>query len=258
MSTDRLVRTVEPDPAENRGGILSPVTDLLPKAASVAAVAASTGVTGWLVGSAVVSVAADRHAPWILGRASGICAYLLMVALVGTGLVLSHPWRTRWRTPSTPVRIRVHVSLAVFTLAFLVLHVLVLATDSYADVGWWGALLPMASGYRPVAVTLGVIAAYGGVLAGLTAAFAGRWAARVWWPVHKVAALSLVLAWLHGVLAGSDSHAMLWLYAVTAVALVALAVSRYLVGTSHDQVEALIAGVDPLGRPRRRLRGDRR
>ena len=92
------------------------------------------------------------------------------------GLVLSHPWRTRWRTPSTPARIRVHVSLAVFTLAFLVLHIVVLATDSYAKVGWWGALLPMASGYRPVAVTLGVIAAYGGLLAGLTAAFAGRWA----------------------------------------------------------------------------------
>ena len=59
-----------------------------------------------------------------------------------------------------------HVSLAVFTLAFVVLHVLVLATDSYAGVGLRGAVLPMAATYRPVPVTMGVLGAYAGVLAG--------------------------------------------------------------------------------------------
>ncbi len=211
------------------------------RVARVAVVAASTGVTGWLVGSAVASVAGDKYAPWILGRASGICAYLLMVALVVMGLVLSHPWRTRWRLPSTPVRIRVHVSLAAFTLAFLVLHIVVLATDEYARVGWWGALLPMASQYRPVPVTLGVIAAYGGLLSGLTAVFAGRWAARVWWPVHKVAGLSLVATWLHGVFAGADTAALLWMYVVTGVLVIALAASRYVAATPSDRVAELIA-----------------
>ena len=100
-----------------------------------------------------------------------------------------------------------HVSLAVFTLAFTALHVVVLATDSYAGVGWRGALVPMAATYRPVPVTLGVIGVYAGLLAGLTAALAGRVTARIWWPIHKVAALSLVLVWVHGVLAGSDTRA---------------------------------------------------
>ncbi|MFZ0158121.1 MAG: hypothetical protein WAL50_03740 [Kineosporiaceae bacterium] len=253
MSTERLTRML--DDAESAtpplGLPLAPGARVLPRIRTALLVAASTGLTGWLAGRSAQAVAGDKNAPWILGRASGICTYLLLVALVALGLVLSHPWRARWSRPSAVVRIRAHVSLSVFTLAFLVLHIVVLATDSYAKVGWWGALLPMASGYRPVPVTLGVIAAYGGLLAGLTAAAAGRWAARVWWPVHKVAALSLVLAWLHGVLAGADSTAIGWLYAVTALGLVVLAASRYLAGTPDDQVEALVAGTEPSGRPGR-------
>lgn len=237
-------RTTFPAPVRARAPRRTP-------AAAVALVVASTGVTGALVGSAVTSVAGDRYAPWILGRASGICAYLLMVALVVMGLVLSHPWRTRWRVPSTPARIRVHVGLAVFTLTFLVLHVVVLATDDYARVGWWGALLPMASDYRPVAVTLGVIAAYAGLLAGLTSALAGRWAARVWWPVHKVAGLSLIATWLHGLLAGADSPALVWMYAVTALPVLVLGASRYMARTPSDRIAELAdePAHEPAGEP---------
>lgn len=215
-------------------------------------IAVSTGLSGWLAGSAARAVAGDKNAPWILGRASGICAYLLLVALVAFGLVLSHPWRTRWRRPATVVRIRIHVSLAVFTLAFLVLHIVVLATDEYAKVGWAGALLPMASDYRPMPVTLGVIATYAGILAGVTASAAGRWAGRVWWPVHKVSALTLVLAWLHGVFTGIDTRSLGWLYAVTALALVLLAASRYIVRTPADRVIELRA---EAGAPARAGRG---
>ncbi len=215
--------------ARQRDGAQNPaVRAAVPRRlANAAIVAAGTGVTGLLVGRAAQSVAGDKMAPWILGRASGICAYLLLVALVGFGLLLSHPARYRWRRPSAAARIRAHVSLAVFTAAFLVLHIVVLATDRYADVGWWGALLPMASGYRPLPVTLGVVATYSGVLAGITAALAGRWMARIWWPVHKVAAGCFVLALLHGVLSGADTPALVPLYAVTTAGLVVLAGSRY-------------------------------
>ncbi len=282
MSTERLMRimdemnepsgTPEPDLFTNPngihtadtppmglpiGGAFEPesfVPSALPKIRTALMVAASTGLTGWLAGRAATAVAGDKMAPWILGRASGICSYLLLVALVALGLILSHPRRGRWNRPSAVVRIRAHVSLSAFTLAFLVLHIVVLATDKYAKVGWWGALLPMASDYRPVPVTLGVIATYGGLIAGLTAAMAGRWAAKVWWPVHKVAALSLVLALLHGIFAGVDTLALTWMYVVTSVGLVALAASRYLASTPDDKVEAFIAGSEhsgPLARFRR-------
>lgn len=210
-------------------------------AAVALAVAASTSVTAWLVGRGVVAVAGHRQAPWILGRAAGVTSYLLLVGLVSFGLVLSHPWRSRITRISAATRIRVHVSLAVFTLAFLVLHVVVLATDSYAGVGLRGALLPMGASYRPVPVTLGVVGAYAGLLAGLTAALAGRVSARVWWPIHKVAAVSLVLVWVHGVMSGSDTTALLVLYLATGAAVVALAVSRYAARTPTDRLAEVAA-----------------
>ena len=202
--------------------------------------AASAAATGYLVGRAAGSVAGDRNAPWIIGRAGGIAAYLFLVLLVATGLVLSHPARSRLRGPSSAARIRLHVSLAVFTLALTVLHVVVLATDSYAGVGWRGTFVPMGASYRPVPVTFGVIGLYAGLLAGLTAGLSGhRLAARVWWPVHKVAAGALVLVWGHGVLAGIDSARLLGLYLLTGAALLGLAVWRYSARTPTDLVDEL-------------------
>jgi len=210
--------------------------------AVMAACGVSAALSGWLVGTTAMAVAGNRNAPWIIGRAAGLSAYLLMVLLVATGLVLSHPGRARLRRPRPATRIRLHVSLAVFTLALTVLHVVVLATDSYAGVGWRGTLVPMGSTYRPVPVTLGVIALYAGLLAGLTAELSGRpIAARVWWPVHKVAAIALLLAWGHGVLAGIDSPQLLWLYLSTGTAVLVLAGWRYTATTPRDLVDELAA-----------------
>jgi hypothetical protein len=201
----------------------------------------SAVLTSWLIGTAASAVAGDKMAPWILGRAAGITSYLLLVGLVLFGLVLSHPYRARIRRPSSAVRIRTHVSLSVFTLVFTTLHIVVLATDKWAGVGWWGALVPMGATYRPMPVTLGVIGFYAGLAAGLTAALAGRSARRIWWPIHKVAIVSLVLVWLHSVLAGVDAPVLLGMYVVTGVVVVALAVSRYTMTTVRDEVEDLAA-----------------
>jgi len=217
----------------------------------IVAITAGGGVSAWLVGRAVGAVAGDQNAPWIVGRASGLAAYLLLVALVVVGLLLAHPRRTRWRRPGPELRLRVHVSLAMFTLALIVLHVVVLATDEYAKVGWWGALLPMASRYRPAAVTLGVLGAYCGLLTGLTAALAGRLARRAWWPLHKVAVAGLVLVWVHAVLAGSDSAALRLMYLGTAAGVLALAVTRYAARTPGDRVREMAGdrrpGRGPVG-----------
>ena len=153
----------------------------------------------------------------MLGRAGGLASYVLLVALVVTGLVLAHPWSRHWHRPSPRTRLTLHVSLATFTLVFTTLHVVVLAIDPWAKVGWIGAVLPMASEYRPVPVTLGVLALWAGLVTGLTAALAGRLAARVWWPIHKVAAVILVLVWVHSVLAGSDVAALQGFYLATGV-----------------------------------------
>lgn len=213
----------------------------LRSAARVIAVALSAAVTSAMIGRVATSIAGNRMAPWIIGRAAGLTSYLLLVALTVLGLLLSHPRRSRWRRVSTPTRLRLHVSLAAFTLAFTVLHVVVLATDRYAGVGWRGAWLPMASTYRPVPVTLGVIGLYAGLVAGVTASLAGRIRVRVWWPIHKVAVVALGLVWLHGLQAGADSAALLTVYLGTGAVVLVLAVSRYVARSPRDAVEELVA-----------------
>jgi predicted ferric reductase len=218
---------------------LTTVKPIASSAGLVVLVTGSAALTSWLVGMGITSVVGDKMAPWILGRAAGITSYLLLVALTAFGLVLSHPYRARWRRPSAATRIRAHVSLSVFTLVFTVLHIVVLATDKYAGVGWWGAFVPMGATYRPLAVTLGVIALYAGLAAGLTAALAGRISRRAWWPIHKVAIVSLVLVWLHGILAGIDTPLILTMYVVTGGLVVFLAVSRYTTRTARSEVKEL-------------------
>lgn len=184
--------------------------------------------TGWLLARAAASVAGSGSTlPWTLGRAAGLSAYALLLLLVCAGLLLAHPASRRLRWPTPVARIRLHISLAVFTLAFTVLHVVVLATDPWAHVGWAGALLPMASRYRPVGVTLGVLAVWSGLLTGLTAALAGRALGRVWWPVHKLAALAFLLVWVHGMTAGSDAQQLRGFYLATGAVVLVLALSRY-------------------------------
>lgn len=208
----------------------------------VLAGAATVGAVARLVASTL-----SGDAPtWVLGRAGGVASYLLLVALVSTGLVLAHPWARHLRRPAPRTRLTLHAALAAFTLTFTVLHVVALAMDPWADVGWLGALLPMASGYRPVAVTLGVIAVWSGLAAGVTAALAGRVGARVWWPVHKVAAVTLVLVWGHSVLAGSDAADLRFLYLGTGAGVVALAVTRYAAATPADRAAALTRRLTPV------------
>ncbi|MGV8978851.1 MAG: hypothetical protein ACOH17_12475 [Cellulomonas sp.] len=210
---------------------------------AVVAVIAGAAAVGYAAWAVMAAIGGASPVAWVFARASGVTSYVLLVALVSTGLVLSHPWSRGVRRPSARTRLGLHVSLATFTLVFTVLHVVVLATDPWAQVGWRGAVLPMASTYRPVPVTLGVIALWAGLVTGVTARLAGSVAARVWWPVHKVAAASLVAVWGHSVLAGTDVAGLRGFYLATGFAVVGLAVTRYAAQTPADRVAELSRGL---------------
>ncbi len=206
--------------------------------AGAAAIAAAVGSIAIVWGMTQQTLGSEM-ATWVLGRAAGVASYVLLLLLVVTGLVLSHPWARHLKFPSPRTRLTIHAGLSLFALAFTVLHLVVLALDPWANVGWLGAVLPMASTYRPVPVSLGVLALWAGVITGVTARFAGSFAARHWWPIHKVAAALLLLVWAHSVFAGSDVTALTLFYVVTGLFVVALALTRYAARTPADHVDRL-------------------
>ncbi len=197
-------------------------------------VVASLAVTTWLSVRTVQAVRGAQMPAWTLARASGFTSYALMWCLVALGIVLSHPALRGVTRRRQLLVLRVHVILTVFTVAFTALHVVVLAMDPWSHVGWGGALLPMASDYRPIPVTLGVVALWAALLTAVTAALAGRMLGRAWWPVHKVAVVVFGLTWAHGVFAGSDTSEFVKVYLISAGVLLVLAVSRYTARTPAD------------------------
>jgi len=169
----------------------------------------------------------SKYFPWITGRALGIAAYLALTALVALGVWLRHPWRLRRPFGHGETRLRLHATLATATVALVIGHLVSLASDRYAGVGWVGAFVPGLSKYRTFAVSLGVIALFFIGLLFVTARTAGRRGARHWSTYHRFATLTFVLIWFHGVLAGTDTTALRTLYVTTGVGVGVLALTRH-------------------------------
>jgi len=188
--------------------------------------------------------------PWVAARALGITAYLLLAIDVAAGLVLSHPRNTvAWR--KTKQVFPWHELLAVFTGAFLTLHIVLLAIDPYANVGVVGALVPGFSQYRPVPVALGSIALYALIFTAATAKWTRLLPSGWWLKVHRFAAVVFFVAWAHAILAGTDNGALTPLYLATGLPILAGVAHRWWTAKARPQRASPAAGasVIPMRRP---------
>lgn len=180
--------------------------------------------------------------PWVAARALGITAYLLLALQVGAGVWLSHP-----RNSGDPRTSRVvfpwHELLTVFTGAFLALHIVLLAIDPYAGVDWIGALVPGFSQYRTVPVAIGTAALYAMIITAVTARWTRLLPAGWWLKVHRLSALIFLGAWVHGVLAGTDTMQLLPLYLITGGVVLLGVAHRWWSATGRSPQTAAQAGL---------------
>jgi hypothetical protein len=163
---------------------------------------------------------------WLAARASGIVTYLLLTILVAFGMMLSHPAnQSTWKQSR-----RVfpwHEHLFVFVAAFALVHVVAIVLDPYAGVGITGAIVPGLSSYRSAPVALGSLSLYAALATALTARWTRLLPTGLWLRLHRLAALAWLFAWLHGMLAGTDTAVLLPMYLVTGLAVVVFASWRY-------------------------------
>jgi sulfoxide reductase heme-binding subunit YedZ len=162
---------------------------------------------------------------WLVGRAAGIAALVLLTIVVTLGILLSHPEQARWKQAKRLYPI--HEAVWVFTLAFVAIHVISLAADEYAGVGWAGSVVPGLSTYRTPAVALGTFSAYALVITGLSARFTRLLPSGWWLKLHRLSAVVLGLGWAHGVLAGTDTIALQMLYAGLGLSVLGASAYRY-------------------------------
>lgn len=139
---------------------------------------------------------------WILTRAAGLTAYVLLTLSVLAGLVLkSRPFRGLKASTVTDVH-RVLTSLA---LGAVGLHVSSLLFDSKLDFAVRDLLVPGGGPYRPLWTSVGIVTAEVAVVVYLSFS-ARRWiGVRAWRLLHWLTYGIFAAATVHGVMAGTDS-----------------------------------------------------
>jgi sulfoxide reductase heme-binding subunit YedZ len=149
---------------------------------------------------------------WILARASGLTAYVLLTLSVLAGLaVKSKPFGKAVRLPTVT---DLHRFLALLGLGALAIHASTLVLDSTVKITPAALLVPGLAPYRPLWTALGVLAAELMVLVYVSFALRKRIGVRNWRRLHYVTYVVFTLATLHGLAAGTDSARpwAIWLY----------------------------------------------
>ena len=163
---------------------------------------------------------------WLAARAAGFTAYLILTFIVAVGLILSHPVnKSTWKLSKQ--LFPWHENLFVFGLAFSLVHVVSIVLDPYAGVGVVGAIVPGLSSFRSVPVALGTLGLYAFLITALTARYTKALPPGLWLRLHRLSIVVWALGWAHGVLAGTDSGSVGWLYVASGLAIVAAASYRY-------------------------------
>jgi methionine sulfoxide reductase heme-binding subunit len=163
---------------------------------------------------------------WLVSRASGIVALVLIALSVVMGLAMATKILPRPAVRRGTARLHEHVALA--ALLATGAHGLALLGDQWLKPGWSGITVPFALGYRPQFTGIGIIGGYLALLLGPTYYLRRRIGARRWRRLHSLIVLAWIMACVHTLGAGSDRHQR-WLEALVlapAVPIVYLLVLR--------------------------------
>ena len=158
---------------------------------------------------------------WYAVRAGGIVAYVLLTTVVLLGLQMSSK-RKLERWPRIAIE-DVHRFAAFAAGAFVVIHIVAIAIDSYLPFSLTSLVVPFISRYRPAWVGIGIVAAE----LMLAVAIANRLRGRVlsyntWRKTHYATFAVWLGATVHGIASGTDRSAI-WLVVLMVVSAGAVA-----------------------------------
>jgi predicted ferric reductase len=161
---------------------------------------------------------------WYVTRASGIIAYLLLWVSTMLGLAVTSKYLDGMLERLFTYDFHEFISL--LSIAFTLVHVLVLTLDHYLPYSIVQILVPFISPYRPFWVGVGVIAFYVILLVTITFYLRNRIGRRAFRIIHVFSLLGYLGVTLHGFYAGTDTAlpSMQILYKVTGLSVLFLTV----------------------------------
>ncbi|MBT8212693.1 MAG: hypothetical protein KJN71_06075 [Acidimicrobiia bacterium] len=167
---------------------------------------------------------------WLIIRGSGIAAFAFLAISTIWGLLLSGGYAKRL-VKAKPLTYA-HESLAVASIVATVVHLVALWMDSFIQFGLLELFIPGASLYRPLAVSLGIVAFYGLLVVSGSFYVKKRIGQKAWRAIHYTSFGLFLAAAGHGLMAGADSSIpwVFWMYVVSTAAVVGLTSMRILGG----------------------------
>src|SRR5581483_3244573 len=138
---------------------------------------------------------------WYTTRGAGTVTLILLTGVVVLGIVTS----TRWKSEDWPrfLIAALHRNFSLFLVAFGLLHIVTALFDPAVFLGL-KALIPFASDYRPLWLSLGVISGDLILAIVLTSLLRDRLGYLAWRIIHWLTYASWPLAMLHSLGTGTD------------------------------------------------------
>lgn len=190
---------------------------------------------------------------WLIARASGFTAYVLVTLSVVLGLLLSQRWQSRRNWPRL-VNDQLHQYLTLLAGVFTAIHGISVWLDPFTAFTLREVLLPGASHYRPLWMAFGIVAAYLGLAVVATGWLRPKIGYAWWRRLHYLTFVVWLLATLHGLGDGSDTRTA-WgiaIYGLSSLAVVGLTLVRLLRPAGRPRVAprpgwAVVAALIALG-----------
>jgi len=145
---------------------------------------------------------------WLVSRASGIVALILISLSVMIGLAMSS--NALGRPGTKRILAKLHEHVAVTALLAIGGHGASLLGDHWLRPGLSGIAVPFAMAYRPAFTGIGIIGGYLALVLGPSFYLRRRIGARRWRRLHSLIAVAWMLSVVHAFGSGSDAH-QLWL-----------------------------------------------
>lgn len=156
------------------------------------------------------------HGWWLVSRASGLAALVLVTISVAIGLTMASKLARR---PGMPRKLAaIHEQTALAGLLAIAVHGITLIGDPWLHPGASGVLIPFTMDYRPVWTGLGTIAGILALLLGLSFYARRSFGTKMWRKAHRATILVYFLAIAHTLGAGTDATTVWmrwWLVATT-------------------------------------------
>jgi sulfoxide reductase heme-binding subunit YedZ len=144
---------------------------------------------------------------WITSRAAGTTAMVFASASVGIGLAAAA------KLLKAPDRLNIHQAFALATMVAIAVHGLSLLGDTYLRPTLLDVTVPFAFSYKTIPTSIGIVAAWGMIILGVSY-YVRRWiGVRRWKMMHRFTALAWLFGLVHAFTTGSDAG-QLWFIAL--------------------------------------------